>query len=122
MIWFSPSVSTTIKATPVAAPAIRRTADRSTPPATSKRQRLVGHGIVADGADQHDVGAQTPGGERLVRALAARGTPKGRTDDGLARPGQARRIGDQVEIDAADHAQPGHQRHPDTRSVRLIGR
>src|SRR5204863_3746551 len=66
------------------------------------RERLLGKGIRADGADHRHIGAEPCRSDRLVRALAAREALEARIGDGLARLRQALAARDEVEVDAAD--------------------
>jgi hypothetical protein len=50
-----------------------------------QRQRLVGHGVGADPADQANLRPQPPGGQRLVGALATRIAGQGRAGHRFAR-------------------------------------
>ncbi len=66
--------------------------------------RLLGHAVAPDPADQTDLGAepplhQAPRRQRLVGALAARMPGQGRPRHGFAGARQARRCGDEIQID-----------------------
>src|SRR5208337_4603957 len=68
--------------------------------------RALGKHIVADLADHHDGSAELGRRHRLVGALAAETHLEARRLERLANDRHARRIGDQVDHVAADHADP----------------
>ena len=72
-------------------------------------QRLFGHVVGPDSADQADIGPESAGGEGLVRAFSARMAGETGIGHGLAGPGQGGAGGDNIEIDGAgdgDHVLP----------------
>ncbi len=70
--------------------------------------QLAAEGVIADRAHQRYLGTQPGRRHRLVGSLAAGDGDETLAQQGLAGAGKARRHGDQVHVDAADHDDPGH--------------
>ena len=76
--------------------------ERSTPAARELGSAPLAEVVVADGADEADLGAEPGRGDRLVGALAARDAVELGARERLPRPRQPRDGGDEVEVDRAD--------------------
>ncbi len=59
-------------------------------------------GVIADGADEPDVGAEAGSGDRLIRAFAARAAVEDAVGDGFTGAGGALDAGGEVDVDRAD--------------------
>ena len=83
-------------------------------------ERLVGEGVLADRADHPRLGAGACGGQRLVRALAARGGGEAVTRNGLAGARKTLHGGDEIEIDGPYDSD--HERAPGTFAGKLVAK
>jgi len=71
-------------------------------------EQLLGERIIANGADECHLGAESRRGHGLVCTLAAGHGEKALAEDGLAGADKTRRLRDQIHIDAADDDDAGH--------------
>ena len=101
MIRFVPSGSTQIGATPLE-PSTRATWVASTPCRSRFSKVIVGVDVVAERADHRDAATEARRHHGLVRALAAEAHLEALADDRLARVRHTLRVGDQVDVQAAD--------------------
>ena len=86
------------------------------------RVQLVAEGVATERADQRYFRAQSRGGHGLVGALAAGHGEEAFAQDGFARADEARRLGDQVHVDAADDDDACHASSPPCAGFTVEGR
>ena len=85
-----------------------------------QRERLVGEGVLADRTDHPRLGAGAGRGQRLVRALAARGGGEAVAGNGLAGTRKTLHGGDEIEIDGPYDSD--HERAPGTFAGKLVAK